>query len=676
MARGTLRLGFVGLVVALVAPLPATAAGADQVRDAQWHVPYLDLATAHQVTRGEGVTIAIIDSGVDAAHPDLAGNILPGVDLIEPDNDNAWTPEDHGTLVAGVLAGHGHGAGGADGVLGVAPAAKILPIRASSDADEDQQPTSHLVADGIRQAVANGASVISISLSSEHSEVDQHAIEAARRADVVVVAAAGNRPDADAVTFPASLPMVVAVGGLAEDGGLAEFSVTGPEILLTAPGDEIVTTRPGNEYAIASGTSFAAPIVAGAAALVRAQFPDLTADEVIHRLVTTAADTGPAGPDEQYGRGVVDVVAALTAEVQPMPPVGDEPDETRLAQWHLDYLDLAAAHQVSRGQGVTVALVGSGVDGNHPDLHHNVLPGADLAEPQHDDAWTPSASGTALAGVIAGHGNRLTDPEPGNRGALGVAPAATLLPVRVNSNELTDREAVERAVEGIEWAVANGAQVICYAGGRATQDLFAEAIEAARAADVVIVAGVGGEAGSAEVWFPAANPAVVAVAGVDRNGEPADGAGETGDAGGVALAAPGVDVLTTAPADGYTEDSRAETAAAMVAGAAALVRAAHPDLSADEVVHRLAATAGAPTEAGFRPLNLVEALTADVPPPTEVPGGPPGPGGEAGPPLVRDFGVLPVVVLAVAAAAVVIGGAALFVHRGRDRRTESPEVTE
>jgi type VII secretion-associated serine protease mycosin len=663
MRRGTRRLAAAGAVAALLVPLPAAPARADQVRDEQWHVPYLDLATAHQITRGEGVTVAIIDSGVDASHPDLRDNMLPGVDLIEPDNDNAWTPEDHGTLVAGVLAGHGHGPGGGDGVLGVAPGASVLPIRASSDADEDEQPTSHLVADGIRQAVAEGAGVISISLSSDHSDVDQHAIEAARRAGVVVVAAAGNRPDADAVTFPASLPSVVAVGGIAEDGGLAEFSVTGPEILLTAPGDEIVTTRPGDEYAVASGTSFAAPIVAGAAALVRAAYPDLSADEVIHRLVTTAADTGPDGPDEQYGNGIVDIVAALVAEVPPMPPVADEPDETRLGQWHLEYLDLAAAHEVSRGESVTVALVGSGVDGNHPDLHHNVLPGVDLAEPQREDAWTPSASGTALAGIIAGHGNRLTDTEPGNRGVLGVAPAATLLPVRVNSDELSDREAVERAVDGIEWAVANGARVICYAGGRANRDLFADAIETARAADVVVVAGVGGESGSAGAWFPAANPAVVAVAPVDENGELAS---DTASVEGFALAAPGVDVLTTAPADGYTEDSRAESAAAMVAGAAALVRATYPELSAGEVIHRLAATACEPGPAGYRGLALVEALTADVPPPTTPPGAAPtGPDGAPEPPAVRDFGALLAVVLAIAGAAVVLGGVALLVRRIR-----------
>jgi type VII secretion-associated serine protease mycosin len=659
------RIGLAALLVALSVPLAAAPGHADQVRDAQWHVDYLDLATAHQLSRGDGVTVAIIDSGVDASHPDLGDNLLPGVDLVDPDNRNAWTPDDHGTLVAGVLGGQGHGTGGGDGVLGVAP------IRATDDRKEDrQQPTSRLVADGIRQAVADGASVISVSLSSDYSEVDERAVAAARRADVVVVAAAGNRSDdeeSEGVTFPAALPTVLAVGGVDQDGELAGFSVTGPELTLTAPGEEIVTTRPGGEYAVASGTSFAAPIVAGAAALVRSRFPELTADQVIHRLVTTATDAGPSGLDERYGHGVVDVVAALTAELPPMPPVADEPDPVRTDQWHLADLDLPGAHELTRGEGVTVAVVGSGVDATHPDLHRNLLPGIDLSEPKHDNAWTPTASGTALAGLVAGHGNRLTDHEPGNRGVLGVAPAATILPVRVNGADLTDQAAVELAAEGIEWAVANGAQVICYAGPRASQDVFAGAIEAAQAADVVIVAGAGEETG--ELWYPAANPAVVAVAGVDRDREPAE------HPAGVTLAAPGVDLLTTAPEDGYTEDSRTSAAAAVAAGAAALVRAAHPELSAAEVVHRLVATvddAGEPgpdERYGNGVLNPVEALTADVPPPTASPGADPGgPGGRAEPPGTdRDFGPVGTVVLVVAAAAVLAGGAVLLAQRRRRR---------
>jgi subtilase family protein len=165
-------------------------------------------------------------------------------------------------------------------------------------------------------------------------------------------------------------------------------------------------------------------------------------------------------------------------------------------------------------------------------------------------------------------------------------------------------------------------------------------------------------------WFPAANPAVLAVAAVDRDGTVARGTDATGR---VVLAAPGVDVLTTAPDGGYTQDSRAATAAAMVAGAAALVRAAYPDLSAAEVVHRLVATSRASNVDGYRTLDLLAALTADVPPATATPG-PSAPEGAAGPPaVVRDFGPVVVVVLAVAAAAAVLGAVALLITRRSHR---------
>jgi type VII secretion-associated serine protease mycosin len=679
MGRGGHRRGPVPLaVMAAVGGVLATGVAsppalADEVRDAQWHVDYLDLATAHQISRGAGVTVAVIDSGIDATHQDLRDNLAPGTDLVEPANRDGWTPEEHGTVVAGVLAGHGHGPGGADGVLGVAPAARILPIRTTDDS-EDPQPRSRLLADGIEYAVANGATVISISLSSDPSDIDQRAIEAARRSDVVVVAAAGNRPDAEAVTFPAALPVVVAVGGVDRAGGLAEFSVTGPQIMLTAPGHEIVSTAPGDEYVIASGTSLAAPIVAGTAALVRAAHPQLTADEVIHRLVSTADDAGPLGADEQYGHGVVNVVAALTADVPPMPPEAAEPDEVRRSQWQLDALELVVAHEVSRGEGITVALVGAGVDGTHPDLHHNLLPGVDLVEPGNPDAWTPTASGTALAGIIAGHGNRLTDHEPGHRGVLGVAPAATVLPVRVAGPDLADRQAVELAATGIEYAVANGARVICYAGGIASQDVFDAAIEAATAADVLVVAAAAG-APAGQLWFPAANPAVVTAVALDQEGglalaQPLPGRSPTPfgyDPAqvGPLLAAPGEALVSTAPAGGYAEQSPPAAPAAVLAGAAALVRAAYPELTAPEVIHRLVSTAGPDGE-----LDIVAALTADVAPPTGRPtaGAPPGPGGGLPAPQ-QHLGVLAVIIGLVAVALV---GSGIVLLRRRSAADTAP----
>jgi type VII secretion-associated serine protease mycosin len=672
MTRGLVaRVAAAVALAVAIAPLPGGVAQADAIRDAQWHLPYLDIATAHQLTRGDGVTVAVIDSGVDASHPDLQRNLLPGVDLIDPDNADAWTPEAHGTGVAGVIAGHGHGPGGGDGVLGIAPAASILPIRVSTD--DEHQPTSNLIADAIEEAVAAGASIVNISLSTGRVDLDERAVAAARRNDVVVVAAAGNMPDAEAVTFPAALPGAVAVGATDQAGSRAEFSVTGPELALAAPGTDIVTTGINQGYVRASGTSVAAPIVAGAAALVRARFPDLSADEVVHRLISTATDEGTPGHNEEYGHGIVNVVAALTADVPAWRPE-DPPDDTRLAQWHLDFLDLATAHEITLGSGVTVALIDTGVDATHPDLHRNVLPGIDLVDPGNDNAWTAATNGTALAGLIAGHGNRLFDHEPGNRGVLGVAPGATLLPVRTVDPDRSVSENIDLAVAGIIWAAENGADVIVYAAGAAGRARFAEAIEAVRAADAVLVAAAGDQPDATAIGYPGADPSVIAAAGIDRDGTLAEFS-VTGPE--VSLAAPAAEITTSGLRHGYTEGSSTSLAAAIVAGAAALVRAHHPDLSAEEVVHRLVTTAAAPAGGtgatpgsdghdegyGHGVLDVVAALTAEVPP--LLP-----PGGDRVLPLEPDFRLVAAAVLAAALLIVTVGATVLLNHRRRVRRRQ------
>ncbi len=616
----------VALLLSVAAP-PALPAYADAVRDAQWHLVSLDLATAHQLSRGEGVTVAVIDTGIDANHPDLVGNVLPGVDLLDPSNPDGRTPERHGTSVAGVIAGHGHGPGGVDGVLGVAPAATILPIRISTD--DEPVPASELIADAIEYAVEAGAKVINISLSSGPSQLDARAVAAARRNDVVVVAAAGNRPDAEHVAFPAAHPGAVAVGATDRSGQRADFSATGDALTLTAPGDEIITTGVGGTYVRASGTSYATPIVAGAAALVRARFPEMSADEVVHRLVSTAVDLGAPGHDEEYGYGVVDIVAALTAQVPPWDPDG-EPDQVRQDQWHLEFLDVAAAHRITRGAGVTVAVVDTPIDPTHPDLHRNVLPAIDPRRPGEEiDAAAEAArggNGTVLAGLVAGHGNRLADHEPGPRGVLGIAPEASLLPVRGWDQDAETSDNIDLGAEAIIEAARAGADVILYVAGTASMARYAEALEAVREADAVLVTAVGDRGTVDRIGYPAAAPSVVAVGGVDRDGLLASFS-LTGPE--VTLVAPAVDITSTARRHGYTTASSTSTAAAIVAGAAALVRAHHPELSAEEVVHRLVSTArdagppGRDDGYGAGVLDLVAALTADVPPlPREAPRSP------------------------------------------------------
>ena len=297
-----------GVLVMLTYTSPVFA---DATRDRQWHLAALDITEAHKINEGDGVTVAIIDTGVKADHRDLVGNVLPGFDFIA-NNTKGWIDDNgHGTAMAGIIAGHGHGPERADGALGVAPAAKILPIRVLNTAD---QPSSD-IPEAIDKAVSQGVGVISMSFVTTNSDDLDRALENASKADVVLVAGSGNRPENVLLQYPAKYPRVVAVGATGRNGELSKVSVTGEELAITAPGDDIATTSNTGAYREADGTSNATAIVAGAAALVRARFPGLSASEVVHRLTATATDKGAPGRDSEYGFGELNLVAALTADV-------------------------------------------------------------------------------------------------------------------------------------------------------------------------------------------------------------------------------------------------------------------------------------------------------------------------------------------------------------------------
>jgi type VII secretion-associated serine protease mycosin len=301
--------GFAALV--LTAP-PATA---DSIRDKQWHLTYLNVAAAHAQSQGDGVVVAVVDSGVNGNHPDLVGNVLPGVDVSGAGAPNGLEDlNGHGTGMAGLIAAHGHGNG--DGVLGIAPRAKILPVRD----EQGKGPTPDSIVAGINAAVKSGAKVISISQGGTDLPALREAVESALSADAVVVASIGNKPKEVLPGFPASYDGVIAVGATDQNGNIAAVTVAGNAIVLTAPGMRIVSTDRVGGYRIADGTSDSTAIVAGAAALIRSKYPDLPAKEVVHRLTATATDKGPPGRDPQYGFGVLNLVAALTADVPPAAP--------------------------------------------------------------------------------------------------------------------------------------------------------------------------------------------------------------------------------------------------------------------------------------------------------------------------------------------------------------------
>ena len=305
------------LVLVLLALTPAAPARAETVRGLAWHLDALRIGQAHGVTRGAGVTVAVIDSGVHADHPDLRGQVLAGTGIGSDASSDGRTDTDkrggHGTAMAGIIAGRG---GGDNRMLGIAPQAKILPVSLGPDADSAE------IAEGLRWAVDKGAKVVNISLASGEAP-PQHLVDAVRYAlgrDVVIVVGAGNVAETGStVGSLATIPGVVVVGATDRAGQLWSGSTTGAAVSLGAPGARIISTMvpevSPNGYGVSDGTSSATAMVSGAAALVRAKHPQLDAGNVVNRLVRTADDKGAAGRDPQFGFGIVNPVAALTATV-------------------------------------------------------------------------------------------------------------------------------------------------------------------------------------------------------------------------------------------------------------------------------------------------------------------------------------------------------------------------
>jgi type VII secretion-associated serine protease mycosin len=314
------------LAAAALAILPAaTPAHADGIRVQQWGLAAMHTDEAWRTTKGDGITVAVLDTGVDDRHPDLAGSVLPGKDFIgfgAQRGDRAWAR--HGTAMAGIVAAHGHGLGNESGVLGIAPEAKILPVRVileGSDKAREKARNSRgtALAQGIRWAADQGADVINLSLGddseSAHPDAGEDAaVQYALAKGIVVVASAGNGGEkGDHISYPAAYPGVIAVTAVDRFGTHAPFSTRRWYATVSAPGVDIVIADPDRRYYQGWGTSAAAAFVSGAAALVRSAYPGLTPAQV-KKLLTDTARSGPkGGRDDAKGYGIVDPAAAITA---------------------------------------------------------------------------------------------------------------------------------------------------------------------------------------------------------------------------------------------------------------------------------------------------------------------------------------------------------------------------
>jgi type VII secretion-associated serine protease mycosin len=321
-----------------VAVMPATAASAapaDSVRDSQqWVLRMLDVQNAWTLSTGNGVTVAVIDSGVNPNVSDLSGAVITGPDLTglrtSPQNSH-WG--EHGTWMASIIAGHGHG-GGDSGITGIAPSAKILSIRVIPDKDDhgygayEAEPEAFIqnsLENGIDYAVNHGARVISMSIGySSPSPQVRKALQYAYSRGAVLVASSGNSGRDDRshnkrlapVSFPADYPGVLSVGAVNSAGKAAGFSSNNLSVQVVAPGVRVPAQGRDDLYWTVDGTSPACALVAGVAALIEAKYRNLPPALVIQALTSTARNGKPGSYNTKTGYGTVDALAALRAAGQ------------------------------------------------------------------------------------------------------------------------------------------------------------------------------------------------------------------------------------------------------------------------------------------------------------------------------------------------------------------------
>jgi hypothetical protein len=285
---------------------------------AQYAVAKLRLPEAHTLAHGANVTIAVIDSGIDVNHPELANAIADSFDAL----GSKEGPHVHGTGVAGAIVAHAR-------LMGSAPAARILAIRAFGAAPKGAASTSYVILKGLDYAAAHGAQIVNMSFAGPQDALIERGIAAMAGKGIVMVAAAGNAGAKSPPLYPAANTNVIAVSATDAQDKLFTASNRGGYIAIAAPGVDIFLPAPDDQYQMTSGTSFSAAYVSGLVALMLERNPALKPDEVRTTLMKTARDLGAAGRDDLFGAGEADAYAAVSAVVAapvlPFAAVADPP---------------------------------------------------------------------------------------------------------------------------------------------------------------------------------------------------------------------------------------------------------------------------------------------------------------------------------------------------------------
>jgi subtilisin family serine protease len=288
-----------------IAPTPVVATAAVQPLrgdPAQYALGKLNLHEAHALATGDKILIAVIDSGIDLGHPELQGVIAGSYDAL----DKPEPAHKHGTGIAGAIAAQAR-------LLGAAPAARILAIRAFGAYGSSAEATSFAVVKGVEYAATHGARIINMSFNGPVDPAMARHLAGARSLGIVLIAASGNLGPKAAPQYPAADPNVIAVSATDAKDSIFKASNIGSHIAVAAPGVDILVPAPDRDYQVTSGTSFAAAHVSGVAALLLQRAPGLRPETVRQILERTAKDLGPRGRDNEYGAGLVDAYQATMA---------------------------------------------------------------------------------------------------------------------------------------------------------------------------------------------------------------------------------------------------------------------------------------------------------------------------------------------------------------------------